>query len=100
MNKLLNALLALIENRPQVARELLRSPELKINSLSDIVARINSAIVTANTKYNELVLKSILRESLSIEIPEITDANRQYVDAFVAGVTAVEEIIEERLNDE
>ena len=83
-NKVLNAVIALIENRPEVAKELLRSPEMSI-SVSEVTVRLNYALDDSRDKAIVEVLRKILRKTLVL-----TSDNPSYMQAVVD----VEKIIE------
>lgn len=90
-NKLINAVIALVEDRSSDAREMLRSPELKI-SISEVQGRLGTAIVKRENAAAIKILKDVLNKTLRIDVEKsVGDANRE---AFIQGVSQVEEIID------
>lgn len=87
-NTLLNALVALLEDRPEGAREMLRSPEMNA-SPSAIMARLESAIEARERKAKIEVLKQVLQKTLRLDPPS------ENKEDFLWGVDIVETIIDD-----
>lgn len=86
LNAAMNAVIALLENRPAVAKEIFRQPGSDVD-ISTLTARLNSAI--DRRLANEL--RHALMATLSIQPEGLNGSNR---DSFYAGVRAVEEKFE------
>lgn len=95
-NKLINAVIALIEDRPADARKMLRSPEAKF-SIGDVQNRLFVAVKNRENVAMVSILKNVLRASLRIDsdIPDLATAHQR--EAFLMGVAAVEQIVENYL---
>lgn len=97
-NTLLNAMLALIENRPEVARSLLRSPELKNISVSEVQSRVYILIDKIKADAARDALRKIMQQSMRIDplavkpVGGIADSITQ--ETFMEGVVAVESLLE------
>lgn len=87
-----NAAIALIEGRPQDARELLRSPEMQGVNIAELQMRLEKAVAERADKDLVDTLHRLLHRSLSLE-----PAEGQSRESFFAGVTAVEKLVEEIL---
>lgn len=100
-NKVINAVIALVENRPQDAKEMLRSPEMRI-SASELQLRLDTALRKREERAIEKELKTILRHSLRLDISKLENEEHETlspkeVDAYVRGVAYVESILEDFL---
>jgi hypothetical protein len=104
-SKVINAVISLIAGRPEDAREVLRSPELKIKSISDVQVRLAGAIEGVKCGAVKQSLRELLQHTLRLERPtkliaEIgedadTATLRAALDnAYLQGVTAVEDLVE------
>lgn len=87
--KMLNAILAFIEGRPEDARIFMRSSEMPVVNSGEIQARIAVAITDAEATAVRNALREILTRTLALQIPEGMDR-----DTYLRGVTDVEEMIE------
>ena len=97
-NKLINAVIALVEDRPADAREMLRSPELKV-SASEVQQRLFTALRERETAARVDSLKDVLLTSLRIDADTIERDDPKHREAFLRGVTAVEKIVENLLDE-
>lgn len=98
-NKLLNAVIALIEDRPSDARDMLRSPEMKI-PIGEVQGRVFEALDKRAHLSQIDALKSILRSSLRIDADKPkgkVNWSDEQREAYLMGVAAVECIIEDYL---
>lgn len=98
MNKILNAILALMQDKPHVAWELLRSPELRVVNTSEIHNKINIVLSEIKVKAMKSALTSVLNSSLALDPPSEKEYSKEYIEAWMAGVTEVEAIVQEWLN--
>src|SRR6266568_1904207 len=90
-NKVLNALLALIEERPEIARSLLRHPDVPVLDVGTIQGRIAMALDKAKAFAVSQAVRGILSETLSLPLP--IDPHDKEI--FLQGVTAVETKLEQ-----
>ena len=99
--KINNAVLALLRDDYRTARELLRSPELRINDIAGLQCQVQMAIRDREDRSRVQVLQEILQSSLSLSCTGIEGldgperANAE--EAYFLGITAVEGLIEARL---
>jgi hypothetical protein len=94
MNKLLNAVIALLEDRPEDAREMLRSPEVKAaGSISQVKLRLFAAVYKQNANFAKKILRGILCDTLRLEPKQGQDA-----ETFLSGIVAVEDLIAAEIN--
>lgn len=96
-NKLINAVIALVEERPADAREMLRSPEMK-TSVSEVQNRLATALRKREAKAKIKALKSVLTHSLRIDT-DIYQSLPECREAFVLGISAVERIIDGHIEE-
>jgi capsid portal protein len=95
-NNILNAIIAFIEGRPEVGREILRRPENGSLNISDVSARLYKAIDIAKQDAVRETLRKILRRTMAIKPPPLTTGG----DAtYIEGVVDVEKLIEEFLHE-
>jgi len=97
-NKLINAVLALVEDRPKEAREMLRSPEIKV-SVGEVQARLSSAIRKRENKAKVEVLKQVLNKTLRIDMSLVHDLSDGQKEKYLQGVAYVEEVIDNIIED-
>lgn len=98
-NNLLNAVIALVEDRPADAREMLRNPDTKI-PVGEVQSRIFQAVKNREDSAQKSILKDVLRTSLRIDAnkPKAkVDWSEDQREAFLMGVAAVEQIVEDYL---
>lgn len=97
-NQVINAVIALVEDRAKDAREMLRSPGSKID-IGEVQTRLAIALNERVSKAQIEVLKRALRSSLhldpSVEIPK-SDEERE---AYLLGVSHVEGIIDDIIEE-
>lgn len=92
-NILINSIIALIEERPQDAREMLRGPDLKI-SITDVQTRLDTAIYNREREATKIALKQIMNISARIDVDKLNpNMSIEERDAFVEGITHLENII-------
>jgi hypothetical protein len=101
--KLVNAVIALVEERAADAREMMRSPEMRVSS-SELQIRLAKALQTREDTAITKTLKSILRVSLTADAQYTAkklgftwDSDNE--EAFLQGVVWVETIVENYLNE-
>lgn len=102
-NTLINAVLALVEERPSDAREMLRSPEMRVSS-NEVQVRLAKALQTREDAAVTRILKSILRVSLRADSKAAAKSLDQkwdtsHEEAFLQGVAFVESIIEDYVHE-
>lgn len=90
-NKVINAVVALIEDRPKVAREILRGPEVNL-STSELIGRVYTALQDRERKAAIEALKNVLRSSMRVTHPTQDET-------FFVGVATVEGIIEDAITE-
>ena len=102
-NKLVNAVIALVEDNSRVAREMLRSPELKL-PIGEVQSRLYTSLLKRDKKAQVEALKSVLLESLRIEPSKPltgTDSTSaapwsdKEKEIYFMGVARMESIVEE-----
>lgn len=105
-NKLINAVIALVEDRPEVAKEMLRSPEMRLSS-TEVQGRLSRALEERESKAIVAAMKSVLRLSLRADPsvaaeaegikwdPLMEWAHKTHDEAFYHGVAFVERLLEE-----
>lgn len=92
-NALINAVIALIENRPKDARAMLRSPELKV-PVSELQMRLATALDKREKKAQLEVLQRVLQTTLRIDINLLSDWTDEQREQYLEGVADVETIID------
>ncbi len=97
-NKLINAMVALVEERPKDVREMLRSPELKL-SVGEVQSRLASAIRKRENKAKVSVLKQVLNETIRIDMSLTVAWSPQQRESYLQGVAYVEEVIDDLIED-
>lgn len=97
-NTLLNAVIALLEDRPKDARAMLREPGTKFPE-GEVLIRLMAAIRKRETTAQVRVLKLVLTESLRIDHAALAAAPDGDTvgedDLVLLGVATVEKIIDE-----
>lgn len=96
---LINAVIALIDERPADAREMLRSPEMRSVSPNEVHSRLHVAIKDREIKAQVAILKRVLSTALRINAVEATEHHSD-LDAdelYLMGVAEVERIIDEAI---
>ncbi len=88
VNNSVNALISLIEDRPELAREIFRAPLSDVKNIGEATARLYQAIDKRVAKE----IRKLLIKSLSVQAD-----NPETESDFYKGVRAVEEIFEKHL---
>lgn len=97
-NTTLNALLALLEGRPELARAYLRSPNSNITSITDFQTRVYKAMDALRHQAVKQALRGLLNTTVKLEAPEgMTDLDQ--IDAHMQGIERVEDLITEVIHD-
>lgn len=99
-NTIANAVLALVENRPEDARSIVRSSSLgeKSSPFFTIQDRLHNALAEREKQYARRLLKVILVKSMRLECPfEGILYDGKDEESFLKGVKTVEDIIEDEL---
>jgi hypothetical protein len=91
LNKAMNAVIALIEERPRLARELLREPTSDVNNVPEVINRLRQAL----RKYAANEIRKVLIECLRTECPLPADQDSAYFE----GVRKVEELFEAHIEE-
>lgn len=89
LNNSLNAVIALIENQPDIARAYFRDPNSDIINVGQSTARLYAAL----DKRFAIELRMLLVKILEAQ-PNKTGMVTRYDDAFYDGVRSAEQIIE------
>lgn len=97
-NRIINAIIALIEDRTDEAKEMLRSPEMRVSS-SDIQGRLGAAIDFRESKATTFAMKTVLYKSLRADPKDEARRNNlkwnsSHEEAYFLGISHVESIIE------
>jgi hypothetical protein len=87
LNTAINAVIALIEDETDLAKELFRGPNSDVRSIPEVVNRLRRAIDLNMAKG----IRRALIDTLKIQPPEGTTANKE---DFYAGVAAAEQHFE------
>ena len=90
----LNVAIALVDGRPQDAREILRA-SIDSRTSGPAVARLQQAIGVRIHREINLRLHQLLGKSLAVDV----DGSRWDADSFLAGVKALEDLIEREITD-
>lgn len=100
LNAALNAAVALIEGRTDIAREIIRGPGSDVKNVPEIMARLNRAVDRAAAK----AMRNTLLNALAIQLPSTigkkkVESGSFVEEAFYEGVKAVEDIVEKAIAD-
>ena len=95
LNAALNATVALIEGRTDIAKEILRSPTSDVKDVPMIMVRLNQAVDKTAAK----ALRNALLRTLAIRPDVLALANSNQEEAFYLGVDAVESVLEKVAED-
>ena len=87
LNNSLNAAIAIIENKPDIARRIFRNPDSDVDDISGALARVYKAI----DKRVVETLRVVLVQILAVQ-PKNED--NIYCEGFYDGVVGVENMIE------
>lgn len=90
LNSALNAVIALLEGRPSVAKDILRNPLSDIKNVPEVLTRLNSAL----DRHTAAQVRKALIECLRIQPDSTVEFPLEERDAFFQGVRAVEELFE------
>lgn len=90
LNAALNATVALIEGRTDIAKELIRAPGSDVKDVPAIVARLDRAVAKTAAR----ALRNALLRTLAIRPDPLTLANATSEEAFYLGVNATELVLE------
>jgi N-methylhydantoinase A/oxoprolinase/acetone carboxylase beta subunit len=100
LNKAVNAVIALVENRTDIAKEIFREPGSDIKNIPAITARLDRAVEKAAAT----AMRNALKRSLAVQLQEPrlkhfmkmagTDTQGAVESAFYEGVDAIERLFE------
>lgn len=89
LNLGMNAVIALIENRPEQFKEMLRVPSSDVKDISSTYSRLLKAM----DMYAATKLRGFLMMSLHIQVPsDIKDKGPDFEAAYIAGIRSVEDV--------
>jgi len=90
MNRAINATIALIEGRTDIAKEILRDPTSDVKNVPEILARLEAVVDKAAAK----AIRNGLIRALAIQPPTWTSKNQPVSaeQAFYLGVNGVENL--------
>ena len=91
MNAALNATVALIEGRTDIAKEIVRSPGSDVKNVPDIMARLDRAVNRAAAK----ALRNALVRTLAVTAPIWLNNSSDPEEIFYMGVNAVEKVLDD-----
>jgi hypothetical protein len=109
LNAALNATVALIEGRTDIAKDILRAPSSDVKDVPGIMARLNRSVDRAAAKAmrNALVASltvqpagKIVHDKVRADCPKCGEdftVETSHEEAFFQGVSAVETIIEQAI---
>ncbi len=102
MNTLINAVIALVEGRPKDAREMLRSPAMRVSSSSEVQIRLAKAIRQREDEAVVKAMKATLQITLRVDVKAEakrlnTTWDESHEEAFLHGMAYVEEILDEHI---
>jgi len=86
LNKAMNAVIAMLEGRLSIAKEMLRAPDSDIKNIPDVRIRLQLAVDKQSAKQ----IRDLLSHCLALE-PSKDTIDRE---AFFEGVVAVESVLE------
>jgi predicted dinucleotide-utilizing enzyme len=89
LNKAINSVVALIEGRTDIAKEIFRDPTSDVSNIPDVMARLDAAVEKAAAKAirNGLIRALAIRPDVKIS-PNVLSPER----AFYDGVNAMEKL--------
>ena len=90
INSALNAVIAMLEDRPALFKELLRAPGSDVRNLTAVELRLRAAV----KKYAATQIRTGLTQSLHVVPPIADDDSGEQTQSFYAGVRATEEVFE------
>ncbi len=92
LNAALNATVALIEGRTDIAKEILRSPVSDVKNVPEIMARLDRAVNVAAAR----ALRNALVRTLAVQ-PDSKKMSKEVSkeEAFYLGVKAVEDVLDQ-----
>jgi hypothetical protein len=88
LNNGINAVIALLEDRPAAAKEFLRAPTSDVQNISGVMIRLDQAARKNAAKE----IREILKQAMSIQPSD--DKNPDQIEAFYEGVTSMEYLLE------
>lgn len=97
MNKALNAVIALVENKPDIARAYFRDPNSDILNVGEATARLYSALDHRFAIELRMLLVKLLEAEPSSMTKLKPETKGPYIDGFYDGVRQVEQMIERLL---
>lgn len=87
LNAALNATIALIEGRTDIAKDILRSPSSDVRNVPEVIARLNRAVDRAAAK----AIRNALMQTLAVQWKA---GHGEAEVAFYTGMKAVEDVLE------
>jgi uncharacterized small protein (DUF1192 family) len=95
-NTTLNAVLALLEGRPELARSFLRYPGSEIASITDLQTRIYRSMEVLRCQAVKEAMRKLLDATVRKSPSDaVLSGDLSASDAFVLGVTEIEDMITE-----
>ena len=92
LNTAMNAVLAILEDRAELARDILRSPNSDITDINTVMTRVYMAV----DKEAINAIKQVLRAALTLQPPDsMTSVEKE---AFYQGIKAIEELLDKKVN--
>lgn len=96
LNKLINVVIALVEDRPEDARGMIRSPEMKDTSISELKVRLYASLDKNRDEAAREALRDVLR--LTAKLGTGIESGEKFptdpYEAYVHGITIVEELVD------
>lgn len=97
-NNIINAVLALVEDRPKDAREILRGPDCRISS-PELLTRLYTSLANRENKAIRSVISTVLQDTLKVNAKDVSDKlgvewDEREEEAFLQGVVYVERILD------
>lgn len=96
-NKLINAVIALIEDRPEDARAMLRSPEVKDLSVSEVQGKLYAALDVIKDHAVKKALRDVLNHTIKLGQKDGRKIPEDSYEAYVQGIVEVENIIDSHI---
>lgn len=99
-SNVINAVVALVENRPKDAREILRSPGMKISS-TELQARLERSLVKREREAIAAAMKDVLKRTLRVNVKAALGEkyNESLEESYLQGVAFVESILDEYITE-
>jgi hypothetical protein len=94
LNKAINATIALVEGRTDIAKEVFRAPDSDVKDIPAVVARLEEVVNKAAAKAIRNGLVRALSIQPNVPISALKELRDAYEEGFYAGMNQVETLFE------